>query len=211
MPIKLGVSLLASSSRIRVSMARAAPAESALTARSWEPSRFAALARCAIRRFRQGRCTSKVSRFAQRFAGCRSIPASISRRPIRRASAGPFRASALPIAISRVATTALTSCARACVRRVQSAQLLLRRLGRIDQTERPCAAKSRGWLSGWRLSLDEGFAVGEFACAEIKERAHAGGVAQIGVRQEPQFALNLGERGCQLRKHRQAMADETRQ
>ena len=142
MPSKLGTSLLARSSRIRVSTVRVGPAESAMTAQSWEPSRFVAPARYATRRFRQGRCTSKASLFAQRFAGCRSTRVSISKGPMRRASGGPFRASALPIAISRVATTVLTLCARACVHRAQSDQLFPRRLGRIDQAERPRAAKS---------------------------------------------------------------------
>jgi hypothetical protein len=142
MPIKLGASSPASSSHIRVSMARAAPAESAMTARSWEPCRFVALARYAILRFRQARCTSKVSPFVQRFGGCRSTPASISKRLMHRASAVPFRASDSPIAILRVATTGPTSCERACVRRAQSGQRPLRRLDRIDQTERPRAGKS---------------------------------------------------------------------
>jgi hypothetical protein len=142
MPIKLGTSLLARSSRTRVSMARVGPAESAMTAQSWEPSRFVAPARCATRRFRQGHCTSKASPFAQRFAGCRSTRVSISKRPMRRASVGPFRASALLIVILRVATTVLTLCARASVRGAQPGQLLPRRLGRIDQAERPRAAKS---------------------------------------------------------------------
>jgi len=142
MPIKLGGSLLASSSHIHVSMARAAPAESAMTARSLGPSRFAALARYETRRFRRGRCTSKVNRFAHRFVGCRSTHASISKRPMRRASADLFRASALPIAISRVATTVLTLCARACVPRVPSDQRPLLQQGRNDQSERPRAAKS---------------------------------------------------------------------
>ena len=136
MPIKLGVSLLARFSRIRASMARRAPAESAMTARSLGPFRFAALARSVIRRFHPGRCTSKVSRFAHRFAECRSTPASISKRLMRRASADPSQVSALPIAISRVATTVPTSCARPCVRRALSGQLLPRWPGRNDQTER---------------------------------------------------------------------------
>ncbi len=45
------------------------------------------------------------------------------------------------------------------------------------------AREIRERLSGWRLSLDEGSAIGEFTSAEIKERAHAGGIAQIGVSQ----------------------------
>src|SRR5712671_3486237 len=109
---------------------------------------------------------------------------------MRRASAGPFRASALPIAISRVATTGLTSCARACVRKVPSDQRPLLQLGRNDQRG-GAAREIRERLSGRRLSLDEGFAVGEFTCAEIKKRTHAGGIAQIRVSQEPQFALDL--------------------
>jgi hypothetical protein len=142
MPIKLGTSLPVSSSLIRVSMEPAAPAESAMTARSWEPSRFVALVRYAILRFRQVRCTSKVSPFVQQFAGCPSTPASISRKLMHRASAVRFRASALPIAILRVATIGLTSCERACVRRAQSDRRPPRRLSRIDQTERPRAGKS---------------------------------------------------------------------
>src|SRR2546421_424216 len=118
MPIRLGVSLLASSSRIRVLMVRAAPAGSAKNARWWVPS---------------------------------------DQRP-------------------------------------------LLQLGRNDQRGARPPAKSGEWLLGRRLSLNEGPAVGEFTSAEIKERAHARGVAQIGVGQEPQFALDLGERGCQLRK-----------
>jgi len=142
MPIRLGVSLSASSSRTRASTARAAPDESAMTARSLGPSRFAVLVRCAIRRFRRARCTSKVSRFVHRFAGCRSTPASISKRLMRRASADPSRGSALPIAISRVATIVLTSCARPCVRRGLSDQRLPLQLEPSDQSERPRAAKS---------------------------------------------------------------------
>ena len=139
---------MASSSHIHASMARAAPAESAMTARSLGPSRFAALARYETRRFRRGRCTSKVNRFAHRFVGCRSTHASISKRPMHRASADLFRASALPIAISRVATTVLTLCARACVRRVQSDQRPLLQLGRIDQRGRPAAKSASGRQAG---------------------------------------------------------------
>jgi hypothetical protein len=122
------------------------------------------------------------------------VPASILRRPMRRAPPGPFQASALPIVISRVATTDLTSCAQAFVRRAQSGQLLPRRLGRIDQTERPRAGKSvSGWEAGAWPSMSDLRLANSPAQKSRNVRTRAG-VAQIGVSQEPQFAL--GPRGA---------------
>ena len=69
------------------------------------------------------------------------------------------------------------------------------------------AGAARGAVIGEQLSerrfpFNDCSALGEFAGAKLEKGAHASRVAQVGMREKPQFALHLWKRGRELREHR---------
>lgn len=82
---------------------RAALVGSTATGRPQVRSRFAAPGRCVMRCCHPERCGLKASPFARRCGGCRSSPASISTRLMRKASGARCGASALPTVTSPAA------------------------------------------------------------------------------------------------------------
>src|SRR5215510_10338283 len=205
MPTRRGGSWLESSSLTPALMARVAPAASAMTARSWERSRFAAGVRCALQCCRRGLCTSKVSPFAPLCAECRSIPASIWSRPTPRASVARYPVLALPIATSRVATSDPISRARhGDVSRCRSDRQPHRRLRLSDPAlaldavragaMRAAAIRELSLKSDRRFPFNDCSPLSEFAGAKLEKRAHPSRVAQVGMCEQPQLALHLWKR-----------------